>query len=108
MARWCQRWNTPCVFGDLALIGFVIVQVLDGAMTYLGVKTWGPGIEANPLISSAITSAGPGIGLASAKLMAVGLGVVLHLRQTHLLVAALTFVYVAVAILPWTALFLRL
>ena len=108
MAQWCRRRNTPCVFGDLALVGFVVVQMLDGALTYLGVKVWGPGIEANPLISSAIVSAGPVVGLAGAKLMAVGLGIVLHLRQTHLLVAFLTFIYVAVAILPWTALLLRL
>jgi len=45
-------------------------------------------------------------GLAGAKLVAVGFGIVLHLRRVHTLVAFLTLVYVAVAILPWTALFL--
>lgn len=106
MVRLCQRWNTPGRFGDLALLGFVCVQVLDGTFTYLGVTIWGPGIEANPLISSATRWVGLGAGLASAKVMAVGLGVVLHMRQVHLLVALLTLLYMAVAILPWAALFL--
>ena len=106
MVRLCQRWNTPGVFGDLALLGFVCVQVLDGALTYMGVTIWGPGIEANPLISSATRWLGLGAGLASAKAMAVGFGFVLHTRQTHVLVALLTAIYVAVAILPWAALFL--
>jgi hypothetical protein len=67
MARLYKPWDTPSVFGDLAVLGFLLVQCLDGVFTYLGVQRWGPGIEANPLV---------------------------------------TAVYVAVAILPWTALFL--
>jgi hypothetical protein len=108
MARLCQRVTAPWSFGDLAILGFVLVQVLDGALTYAGVRIWGPEIEANPLIASAITSAGPGMGLASAKLMAVACGFVLHVHQTHGLVVLLTAFYVAAAIVPWTALFLTL
>jgi len=107
MASLYKRWDEPrCVFGDVAVVSFVIVQTLDGIMTYLGVTIWGVGIEANPLISSAVSAVGPAAGLAGAKLLAVGLGAVLHLRRVHTLVAALTAIYVAVAILPWTALFL--
>jgi hypothetical protein len=48
-----KRWNTSReLFGDVMVLGFLIVQCLDGAFTYLGVRTWGPGIEANPLMSS--------------------------------------------------------
>jgi len=107
--RWRACTNlgdTPSVFGDLAVLGFLLVQCLDGVFTYLGVQTWGPGIEANPLISLAVNLAGLGLGLAGAKLMAVGFGILLHLLRIHLLVALLTAIYVAVAILPWTALFL--
>ena len=88
------------------VLGFVLVQCLDGAFTYLGVKTWGPEIEANPLVSSAMAFAGLGVGLAGTKLMAVALGIILHMRRTHVLVAILTAIYVAGAIVPWTALFL--
>jgi hypothetical protein len=102
-----RQWDEPrSFFGDMMLLGFVIVQGLDGIFTYLGVVIWGPAIEANPLVSSATALAGLGLGLAGAKLLAVGLGMVLHLRRVHNLVALLTAIYLVVAILPWTALFL--
>ena len=107
MRRLYRRWDSPkCLFGDLTVLGFLIVQSLDGIFTYLGVRIWGPGIEANPIISSAVAAAGPVAGLAGAKLVAVALGIALHLHRVHNLVAALTAIYLAAAILPWTALFL--
>ena len=96
----------PNTFGNLAVICFVVVQYLDGALTYMGLHIWGPSIEANPLVSSAVAFAGVGTGLAATKLMAIGLGMALHLRRVHNVVAFLTLFYVAVAILPWTVLFL--
>ena len=95
-------------FGDVAVIVFVLVQALDGALTYLGVHIWGLSIEANPLVSSAVSFAGIGTGLAAAKLFAIGLGILLHLRRVHLVVAFLATFYVLVAILPWTVLFLTM
>jgi hypothetical protein len=107
IGRLYGRCDAPkSVFGDIVVLGFVVVQCLDGVFTYLGVKTWGLGIEANPLITSAVGVAGLVPGLAVAKLVAVTLGIALHLRRVHNLVAVLTAIYVAVAILPWTALFL--
>ena len=107
MARLYKWWDDPGNrFGDLIVVGFVLVQCLDGVFTYLGVSLWGPGIEGNPLISSAMDVVGPLGGLAGAKLLAVGLGIVLHLRRVHNLIAVLTVVYFAGAILPWTAIFL--
>lgn len=102
-----NRWAWPHgAFGNLVILLFVIVQVLDGALTYLGVHLFGHGIEANPLVRSAVSLAGVGGGVAAAKLFAVSLGILLHLRRVHLAVAALTAFYLAVAILPWSALFL--
>ncbi len=95
-------------FGDIVVIIFFVVQALDGALTYLGLHTWGPSIEANPLVSSAVSYAGAGTGLAAAKLFAAGLGMVLHLRRVHLIIAFLTAFYIVVAIVPWTMLFLGL
>ena len=107
MTHLYKRWDTPqCRFGDVAVVCFLIVQCLDGAFTYLGVKIWGLGIEANPLVSSAVAAAGLGVGLAGAKLVAIGFGILLHLCRVHNLVALLTAIYVAAAIIPWTALFL--
>src|SRR5262245_34764059 len=95
-------------FGDIAVVTFMVVQALDGILTYMGVHIWGPSVEANPLISSAVSFAGVGTGVAIAKLFAVGLGMILHLRRVHGVVALLTAFYLAVAIVPWAMLFLSL
>ena len=102
-----QGLLAPSQFGDAAVLAFVIVQYLDGAFTYFGIHVWGMQIEANPLVSSAMAFAGIGPGLALAKLVAIGLGMVLHLRGVHGIVAVLTGFYLTVAILPWTMLFLN-
>ncbi len=96
------------LFGNVAVVCFVLVQYLDGGMTYLGLHIWGPSIEANPIVSSAVSLAGVGGGLAFAKFAAIGLGMALHLRRVHTIVALLTAFYVAVAIVPWTLLFFSL
>jgi hypothetical protein len=107
MARLYRRWDEPrTVFGDLTVLTFVVTQCLDGVFTYLGVAIWGRGIEANPLISSAMGAVGVLYGVAGAKAVAIAFGMVLHLRRVHNLVAVLTAIYFAGAILPWTALFL--
>jgi len=107
MARLYKPWDaSPSLFGDLAVISFLVVQVLDGILTYIGIAQWGPGIEANPLVSSAVAYAGVGAGLTATKVLAVGCGIILHLRRVHHVVAFLTAVYIAVAILPWMAIFL--
>ena len=52
-----RQWEQPkSRFGDLMVVGFVLMQCLDAAFTYVGVSIWGPAIEANPLISSACCS----------------------------------------------------
>jgi len=107
MTRLCRRWDSPrSRFGDFAVLGFLLAQCLDGAFTYLGVRIWGLGVEGNPIVSSAVSFAGLGLGLAGAKLVAVGLGITLHLRRVHNVVAVLTAIYVAFAIIPWAAMFM--
>ena len=107
MALLYKRWDEPrSLFGDLAVLVFLLTQCLDGVFTYLGISIWGPRIEANPLIVSAIDVVGILGGVGAAKVLAITFGIVLHLRRVHNLVAMLTVVYVAGAILPWTALFL--
>jgi hypothetical protein len=44
--------------------------------------------------------------LAGVKLIAVGLGIVLHHFRVHNIVALLTAIYIAAAIIPWMAMFL--
>jgi hypothetical protein len=98
-------WSPPrqSRFGDIALVLFLLAQCFDGVLTYVGVTTFGVGVEANPLLSGLMLRFGEGPALLGAKLVAGGLGVALHLRQVHAAVALLTLFYVAVAIVPWTA-----
>jgi hypothetical protein len=90
-------------FGDLVIIAFLLSQALDGVLTYLGLNQFGPGIEANPLIGSALPVLGASVTVAAAKLVAAGFGIILHLRGVHRAVAALTALYLAGAVAPWTA-----
>ncbi len=107
MALLYKRWDEPrSLFGDLMVVTFLVMQCLDGIFTYLGVGIWGPGIEANPLISSAMSLLGVVCGVAGAKAVAISFGMLLHLRRVHNMVAALTAIYFTAAILPWATLFL--
>ncbi len=92
------RW-----FGDVALLLFLLMQCLDGVFTYVGVMTLGPRIEANPLMVHVMGLLGPGAGLATTKVLASGLGIVLHVRQVHLTVLLLGAFYLAAAVGPWIA-----
>jgi len=106
MEYFYKRWDAEQrAFGDAAVVAFLVVQCLDGALTYLGVR-WGLGIEANPLVATAVQAIGLGAGLAVMKLLAAGFGMLLHLHRVHAMVALLTVIYVGAAILPWTAIFL--
>ncbi len=105
MAGLVKHWDEPkSLFGDLMVVGFLLMQCLDAVFTYVGVGIWGPAIEANPIISAAMTAAGVAAGLGAVKAVAIGFGILLHLRRVHNLVALLTAIYFAAAILPWTAL----
>jgi hypothetical protein len=94
------------LFGDIALVAFLLCQLLDGALTYVGIVNFGAHIESNPLMLSFMGAIGHGPALATAKVTAGVLGILLHLRQVHGVLAALTGVYFMVAIVPWTLLLL--
>ena len=92
-------------FGNVAIVLFFVSQALDGAFTYMGILTWGPTIEGNPLLAWLMATLGPGVALTGAKLAAAGFGMILHLAAVHRVVAVLTAIYVSAALLPWMFLF---
>ena len=92
------------VFGDLALLVFLLAQASDGVLTYIGVNTFGPSIEGNPLVAWLMASLGNGPGVATAKLAAGCFGIALHLSAVHRAVAVLAAFYLVVAVAPWIAL----
>jgi hypothetical protein len=93
-------------FGDVVLVVFLVAQMLDGVFTYLGVKTFGPSAEGNPLLSWLMLSVGEGPALAGAKVMAGSFGIALHLTAVHKTIAVLTLIYLFAAVLPWAAILL--
>jgi uncharacterized membrane protein len=91
------------VFGDIALLVFLIAQASDGVLTYVGVSTYGLRIEANPLIGWLMSLIGQGAALATVKVAAGFFGIALHLSAVHRAVAILAAFYLAVAVFPWVA-----
>jgi uncharacterized membrane protein len=97
------RGTTRSLFGDVALVVFLLAQASDGVLTYVGVRQYGPHIEANPLISWLMVTLGEGVALTAAKLTAGFFGIVLHLSAVHRAVAVLAIFYVLAAVVPWLA-----
>lgn len=91
------------LFGDVALIIFLIAQACDGVLTYVGVSTYGLHVEGNPIIGWLMSAVGEGPALAAAKVTAGFFGIALHLSAVHRAVALLAAFYFAVAVLPWIA-----
>ena len=92
------------LFGDAALVLFLLAQASDGVLTYVGVATYGIGVEANPLIAWLMITLGQGFAVTAAKLTAASFGVALHVVAVHKAVAALALFYLFVAVVPWVAL----
>lgn len=91
------------IFGDVALIIFLVAQASDGVLTYVGVSTYGTHVEGNPLIGWLMSAMGQGAALATVKLAAAVFGIALHLSAVHRAVALLAVFYLAVAVVPWMA-----
>jgi hypothetical protein len=104
LSHWIFTRSRNSWFGNGVVLVFLVVQALDGVLTYIGLATLGSHMEGNPLVAGLMAVVGTGPALTGAKLIAGSLGIALHLSGTHRLVAILTAVYVAVAIGPWTAL----
>ena len=91
-----RRFSWP----ELIWLAFVVVQVLDGVMSYVGVHRIG-WMEGNPLVAWYAMTFGPALAFTMVKLFAVACGSVLYFKARHGAVAALTIFYLAFAIVPW-------
>ena len=103
-ARLPKMWRaglSRSSFGDLVLVAFLLTQGLDGFYTYVGVLTYGPGVEANPVVGALMAHLGHAAGLASAKAVASLLGICLYFCQVYTVLALLTGFYLTAAIAPW-------
>ena len=96
--------NRHTWFGNAVILIFLLAQAADGVLTYLGVRTFGPSAEGNPLILWLMGVLGEGPALATAKLAAASLGSLLHVMTVHRIVAVLAGIYLVAAVGPWTVL----
>jgi hypothetical protein len=103
LRSWLFNQSRASRFGNGVVLAFLLVQALDGVLTYVGISLGHAG-EANPMVAGMMAIFGLGPGLAGAKLFAGMLGIALHLQGVHRLVALLTFFYLGAAIVPWAAL----
>jgi arginine exporter protein ArgO len=87
---------------QLVFAAFLLAQILDGVLTYVGVSVFGVAAEGNPILAWLMTKYGEAFALASAKVVAALCGVALYVLAVDRLLAALTLVYVGAAIIPWT------
>lgn len=99
-----RPWSRRLSRDELIWLAFVVIQALDGALSYVGVLQHGPAIEGNPLVAWYLVALGPAAGFAAAKLFAVTCGAVLYLTGRYAWVAILTLVYLVVAVVPWIGL----
>jgi hypothetical protein len=92
--------------GDAIMVAFLATQVLDGYLTYRGIRDLGLGveIEGNPLVALAIGAFGVRVALVLFKTIASLCGVLLHTHKYHRVLAALTALYVVAALGPWVVL----
>jgi hypothetical protein len=80
---------------------FVAVQFADAVLTVTGISRFGPGIEANPILSFCAAAFGVSAALVGAKTVAIIGGATLHILSQHFILAALTVACVFGAIVPW-------
>jgi len=80
---------------------FAVVQIADAWLTVVGIDRFGVAAEANPMLALPIVLFGPAAALIIAKGAAVVGAAVLYRLSRHVLLAALTVMYVCVAIMPW-------
>ena len=87
---------------ELVFAAFLLAQILDGILTYVGVSIFGIASEGNPLLSWLMASYGEVLALAAAKTVAALCGVALYVLNVDRLLAMLTLVYIGAAVVPWT------
>lgn len=101
---WLRRagslWSTVGL-GAPTLFVFVAVQCTDAWLTAIGINRFGSTVEANPILAWYVTTFGAGIALVSAKVIAIGCAAALYAQAWHRTLAALTLLYLIVAIIPW-------
>jgi len=83
---------------------FVLIQVLDGALTYWGVTRFGVDLEMNALLSRWMQEIGPAPTLVIAKSLACACGLILYRADYFRALAAVAGLCLGIAVVPWALL----
>jgi hypothetical protein len=84
---------------------FIVLQMVDGVLTYAAVDRFGASAEGNPIIATWIVITGALPALVGAKLLACACGGVLYAAGVHRVLAGLTALYLFAAVVPWLQIF---
>ena len=98
------RLTRTTTFGNLVIVLFLVAQAIDGGFTYLGVITFGPAIEANPLLAWLMAAVGEARRSPAPSSRPSAFGMILHLAAVHRALALLTAIYLSAAVVPWLTL----
>jgi hypothetical protein len=80
---------------------FVLIQLLDGVLTYWGVTRFGIDLEMNGLLSRWMHDIGPATTLLVAKSLACACGLILYRADYFRALAAVAGLCLGVAVIPW-------
>jgi hypothetical protein len=80
---------------------FVLIQLLDGVLTYWGVTHFGIDLEMNGLLSRWMHEIGPATTLFVAKALACACGVILYRADYFRALAAVAGLCLGIAVVPW-------
>lgn len=102
ISRWLfQRWDrSNCLFGNIAIALFVIVQCLDAVFTYILI-TNGVAFEGNPLVSWVMSLIGVGLALVVVKIIGIGLGIIIYRLAAHRMLIVVSVIYLIILMPTW-------
>lgn len=85
----------------LVLAIFLIAQLLDGTLTYIGVREFGIEAEGNVLLTTLMHAWGAGPALVAAKTFSITCGVILFAVSVYRVLAAVAGACIGLAVVPW-------
>jgi hypothetical protein len=106
-SRPVRQWNVAPVSalrdpqGPAVLAIFLVVQVLDGMLTYWGVTRFGIDLEMNVLLAATMHEMGPGPTLFAAKSLACACGLLLYVHAYLKPLAVVAGLCLGIAVIPW-------
>ena len=85
----------------VVLAVFLVAQLLDGALTYVGILRFGIHAEGNFLLTTLMQAWGTGPALVAAKVFSSACGMMLFAVSVYRVLAAVAGACIGLAVVPW-------